>query len=151
MRLTFRGLASVATLLSLLALAAPLWAAEVDLNSATQEELVALPGIGPAKAKAIIDYRTAHAVPLSGIVGAVGGVRAFLGDSRHTWGGSWVVVVSDRSLKLLSRSKRVVRPSATVQFHGRAGVPSAMLNIAVWLRKRTSPSARVTFHRPGIK
>jgi len=35
-------LASVATLLSLLALAAPLWAAEVDLNSATQEELVAL-------------------------------------------------------------------------------------------------------------
>jgi len=108
MRLTFRGLASVATLLSLLALAAPLWAAEVDLNSATQEELVALPGIGPAKAKAIIDYRTAHAVPLSGKVGAVGGVRAFLGDSRHTWGGSWVVVVSDRSLKLLSRSKRVV-------------------------------------------
>jgi len=60
MKPTLRGLASVATLLSLLALAAPVWAAEVDLNSATQEELVALPGIGPAKAKAIIDYRTAH-------------------------------------------------------------------------------------------
>jgi len=60
MRATFRGLAGLATLLSLLALAVPLWAAEVDLNSATQEELVALPGIGPAKAKAIIDYRTAH-------------------------------------------------------------------------------------------
>ena len=45
MRLMSRGLVRVATLLSLLALAAPLWAAEVDLNSATQEELVALPGI----------------------------------------------------------------------------------------------------------
>ena len=43
------------------ALAAPLAAAEsVNVNTATQEELVTLPGIGPAKAKAIIDYRTAH-------------------------------------------------------------------------------------------
>jgi len=32
----------------------------VNLNTATQEELTALPGIGPSKAKAIIDYRTAH-------------------------------------------------------------------------------------------
>jgi len=32
------------------------WAA-VDLNSATQSELEALKGIGPAKAKAIVDYR----------------------------------------------------------------------------------------------
>lgn len=30
----------------------------VDLNKATQAELEALNGIGPAKAKAIIDYRT---------------------------------------------------------------------------------------------
>lgn len=32
--------------------------AAVDLNKATQAELEALKGIGPAKAKAIIDYRT---------------------------------------------------------------------------------------------
>jgi predicted DNA-binding helix-hairpin-helix protein len=78
----FRGLASVATLLSLLALAAPLWAAEVDLNSATQEELVALPGIGPAKAKAIIDYRTAHTFRLFGIVGSVREFGVFVGHNR---------------------------------------------------------------------
>jgi len=61
MRTTFRRLASTVALAALLALGAPLGAAErVNLNTATQEELVALPGVGPAKAKAIIDYRTAH-------------------------------------------------------------------------------------------
>jgi competence protein ComEA len=32
----------------------------IDLNSATQAELETLPGIGPARAKSIIDYRNTH-------------------------------------------------------------------------------------------
>ena len=32
--------------------------AAVNINTATQEELVSVKGIGPGKAKAIIDYRT---------------------------------------------------------------------------------------------
>jgi competence ComEA-like helix-hairpin-helix protein len=32
----------------------------LDLNSATAEDLAALPGIGPALAQRIVDYRTTH-------------------------------------------------------------------------------------------
>jgi competence protein ComEA len=37
----------------------PVWAA-INLNSATQAELQTVSGIGPAKARAIIDYRQQH-------------------------------------------------------------------------------------------
>lgn len=41
-----------------------LWAATVsaavNLNTATREELQSLKGIGPARAQAIVDYRTQH-------------------------------------------------------------------------------------------
>lgn len=64
MRHGIRRTAGVFAMLALfLALAPALPAAEegaVNLNSATEEELVALPGIGPSKAKAIIEYRSTH-------------------------------------------------------------------------------------------
>jgi len=40
-------------------LAVPVWAA-VDINTATQSELEAVKGLGPAKARAIIEYRQAN-------------------------------------------------------------------------------------------
>jgi len=51
----FRGFVAIA-----LALASQLAAAALNLNTATKDELVALSGIGPSKAQAIIDYRTQH-------------------------------------------------------------------------------------------
>jgi competence protein ComEA len=47
-------LAFVLALCPVIALAA------ININTATKDELVALPGIGPAKAQAIVDYRKAH-------------------------------------------------------------------------------------------
>jgi competence protein ComEA len=40
-------------------LALALWAV-TDLNSAAESEIATLPGIGPSKARAIVDYRTEH-------------------------------------------------------------------------------------------
>ena len=34
--------------------------AAINLNTATKDDLISLPGIGPAKAQAILDYRSAH-------------------------------------------------------------------------------------------
>lgn len=48
-------------LLTCFALSGPVFAAvPVDLNSATQAQLEAVHGIGPAKAKAIVEYRAKH-------------------------------------------------------------------------------------------
>ena len=44
----------------LLAFAAQLAVAAVNLNTATKEELIAVTGIGPARAQAILDYRAQH-------------------------------------------------------------------------------------------
>ena len=45
-------------LLVCLAFVVPAFAAPVNLNTATAVELEALNGVGPVKAKAIVDYRT---------------------------------------------------------------------------------------------
>jgi competence protein ComEA len=52
---------AVATACALACLATPFAAlAAVNLNTASRDELVAVPGIGPSKAQAIVEHRQAH-------------------------------------------------------------------------------------------
>ncbi len=65
MQSTFRFVLSGLALAALVALAGPpVRAAEphhqVNINAASAEELASLPGIGDAKAKAIVEYRAAE-------------------------------------------------------------------------------------------
>ena len=58
-----RFTAALALAAALTALAPPLASADsgaVDLNAASEEQLTAFPGIGPSKAKAIVEYRASH-------------------------------------------------------------------------------------------
>lgn len=57
-----------------LILAMPAWSA-VDLNTATQSELEAVKGIGPKKAKAIVEHRQKHG-PLKSL-DDLAGVKGF--------------------------------------------------------------------------
>lgn len=63
MKKSFRRIASAVCALALLlalAPAAPAVEGEmIDLNAATEEQLTTLPGVGPSKAKAIVEYRQA--------------------------------------------------------------------------------------------
>lgn len=45
---------------ALTTLVASVSAAAVNVNTASESELTALPGVGPAKAKAIVEYRKQH-------------------------------------------------------------------------------------------
>jgi competence protein ComEA len=56
MKRTFLALAALLFAFQL----APVAVAAVNVNTATKDELVGLPGIGPAKAQAIVDYRNQH-------------------------------------------------------------------------------------------
>lgn len=64
----------VGSLLAGLFMTVSAWAA-VDINTATQSELEAVKGIGPAKAKAIVEYRKQNGAFKN--VDALAGVKGF--------------------------------------------------------------------------
>lgn len=76
---------------ALAALAAPLLLAAVNINTATAEELKALPGIGPSKAEAIVAYRQQNGSfksvdDLKNVKGIGAGILAKLRDEATVGG-----------------------------------------------------------------
>jgi competence protein ComEA len=74
----------------------------VDLNAATASDLIALPGIGPAKAEAIVAYRKKH-----GPFSRVDDLRKVRGFGRKT-------VAQLRRMVTVARARPVAPASAAV-------------------------------------
>ncbi|MEO6024627.1 MAG: helix-hairpin-helix domain-containing protein [Burkholderiales bacterium] len=91
--------------------------AAVDLNKATQAELEALKGIGPAKAKAIIDYRTKNgafksADDLDKVKGVGKGVMAKIANEVTIDGKSLQIPAAATKPAEKSTGKKMEAPAA---------------------------------------
>jgi competence protein ComEA len=94
-------------------------AAAVNVNTATKDELVALPGIGPAKAQAILDHRNQH-----GPFRSVDEVRKVKGIGEKLFlqiRGEIVVTGSQRAAAPVPKADAKVEPKADPKSVPRAG------------------------------
>ena len=114
---------SLALALALCSFAA---SAAVNLNTATKEELVALPGIGPAKAQAILDYRNKN--------GAFKSVEE-LKDVKGIGAKRFEKLKPDLSVGGASSAKPAVKPEA------KAGARTSQGDITATAAKRDAATA----------
>ncbi|HPW46039.1 MAG TPA: helix-hairpin-helix domain-containing protein [bacterium] len=105
-----KSIALIAGLLGLLCIAGNSFAAKpppqspVDLSTATVEQLVALPGIGQAKAQAIVEYRAQNGIAVKEDLLNVKGIgQALLAKiSEH-------ITISNGQKKTSGMAEKVVR------------------------------------------
>lgn len=106
----------ISTFLSLSALAATLFAAapalaapalegQININTATVEQLELLPGIGPAMAKKIVDYRAAKPFSDTGQIVRIKGI----GPKTYTKLKAYLVLKGDTTLREVPKDE-VTKP-----------------------------------------
>ena len=106
--------------------------AAVNLNTATKDELVALPGIGPAKAQAILDYRSKN--------GAFKSIEE-LKDVKGIGAKRYEKIKSD--LTVVGASPKVAaKPAEGSAKSADASAPQRMAKGAVTAGAKDAPSAK---------